>query len=80
MLHFPYQLLKHLLRTVPMVVAPGKLMGVLPQVLPRHPNMSPTDREFQTSPKPFKTINAGISADKLPAAMLYRLVDVADLS
>ena len=80
MLHFPYQLLKHLLRTVPVVVAPGKLMGVRTQVLPRHPNMSPADREFQTSPKPFKTVDVRVSAGKLPTTVLYRLVDVADLS
>ena len=80
MLHFPYQLLKHLLGTVPMVVAPGKLMGVRTQVLPRHPNVSPTDREFQTSPEPLQGVNVRVSAGKLPAAMLYRLVDVADLS
>ena len=70
---------KHQMRSLPKVISILKLFHILLKMLPRHVNMRPQDRQFQTNPKPLKTVDVAVAIHIFTCPMVDRLMGITRL-
>ncbi len=70
---------KHQMRSLPKVISILKLFHILLKMLPRHVNMRPQDRQFQTNPKPLKAVDVAVAIQIFTCPMVDRLMGITRL-